>query len=295
MELRHIRYFVAVAEAGSFRGAADILHIAQPALSRQIAALEAELGVPLFNTGSRRRVLSSAGEAFLDDAREILANVDRAKARAQSVNRGEHARLRIAFTEIASDSAAISSCVARLRTAMPNVEISLLPMPSWHQSDALLRDKIDAGFLYQIPDMDSRIAFHGLADDSVMAVMPRTHPLAHQSKIHRRDLEGKRLIFVSRSVRSDFYQAIEEAFRDATVPPHIEQVGAANTVASLVSVGMGIGLLTATMKSRLPTGVVMRPIVDLPLQYRLGLAWCPGYESPLVLRMVAAAKIGHAL
>jgi DNA-binding transcriptional LysR family regulator len=293
MELRHIRYFVAVAEAGSFRRAAEALHVAQPALSRQIAALEDDAGIVLFEPGSRRRVLSAAGEAFLEDARAILADVERALQRAKGVSRGEQRKLRIAFTEIASDSEILSGFIEALRRAMPATEIVMLPMPSNHQIDALLHNRIDAGFLYGMPQMEPRVVFHGLADDPIMAAFPRANRLARRGKLFLRDLAGMRLIFVSRNVRPDFHRAVLAACRRSGLPPLIEEVASAATVASLVSVGMGVGLLTSTMKSRLPEGVVMRPIADFSLAFRLGLAWCPEHASALTSRMMAVAEAEH--
>jgi DNA-binding transcriptional LysR family regulator len=287
MELRQLRYFVAIAEAGSFRRAAEMLHVAQPALSRAIAGLEREIGVALFAPGSRRRVLSEGGEALLADARSILDAAERAAQRAASVSRGEQKKLRIAFTEVASDVEEIAAVVDAARAAIPGVEITMLPMPSVNQIDALVHNRIDAGFLYAVPRMDERLTFHGLADAPVMAGLPRHHPLARRASITLRDLAGARIFMLGRGLRSDFHHAVTEVFRAAGITPKLEEVSSAATVASLVSVGMGIGLLTSTMRSRLPDGVVMRPISDLGLVFRLGLAWCPSRPNPLVARMMA--------
>jgi DNA-binding transcriptional LysR family regulator len=292
MELRHLRYFVAVAQAGSFRRAAADLHVAQPALSRRIAALEQEIGIPLFEPSSRRRALSAAGAAFFDDVRGILLLLDRAKDRAREVNSRARSTLRIAFTESASESEVIANFVANLRRAIPGVEIAMLPMPSW-QVDALLNGRIDAGFLYLMPHLDPPVSFQALADHPVMAVLPRAHPLARRARIDLRDLAGSRLVMVSRGVRTDFHRDAVAACRKAGIKPQIDEVGSAATVASLVSVGMGVGLLTAAMRSRLPDGLVMRPLGGLGIVFQLGLAWCPEQQSALGPQLIAQARAGE--
>jgi len=291
MELRYIRYFVAVADAGSFRKAAEDLHVAQPALTRQISKLERELGVSLFEAGSRRRRLNAAGKIFLEEANAILACVDRGIQRAREAGRKKRVTLRIAYTEVASYDPEFAHLTARLREAGPVSGIELLPMTSWHQVEALKRGRIDAGCLWWISGMDSHLSVLHIADHVMMAVLPKNSPLSRKSKLHLRDLDGARLILVSRSVRSDLYQSVIDGFRAAASPvPEIEEVGSSSTVTSLVSVGMGVGLLMSAMKPQLPQGLVMRRIVDLSIKYRLVFAWCPAIKSAAVSAITAVAQ-----
>jgi DNA-binding transcriptional LysR family regulator len=173
---------------------------------------------------------------------------------------------------------------------MPGVEIAMLPMPSWHQVDALLHGRIDAGFLYLMPQLDPRVSFQALADDPVMAAMPRAHPLARRGRIDLPDLSGARLVMVSRGVRTDFHRDVVAACRKAGIKLQIEEVGSAATVASLVSVGMGVGLLTSAMRSRLPDGLVMRPLSGLGIVFQLGLAWCPEHQNAFAAQLIAQAS-----
>lgn len=291
MELRYIRYFVAVAEAGSFRKAAEDLHVAQPALTRQISKLERELGVSLFETGSRRRQLNAAGKLFLEEANSILASVDRGIHRVREAGRKKQITLRIAYTEVASYDPEFARLIAKLRQAGPVSGVELLPMTSWHQLEALKRGRIDAGCLWWVSDMDRHLSVRHMSDHVMMAVLPKNSPLSRKTKLHLRDLDGARLIFVSRSVRSDLYQSVVEGFRAAASPvPEIEEVGSSSTVTSLVSVGMGVGLLMSAMKPQLPEGLVMRRIVDLSIKYCLVFAWYPAIKSAAVSAITAVAQ-----
>jgi DNA-binding transcriptional LysR family regulator len=291
VNLRHIRYFVAVAEAGSFRKASQKLHIAQPALTRQITALEKELGVPLFEAGSRRRVLGPAGKALVKEASAILANMEQVVQRIQAVGRKERAKVRIGFVDAASDDARLASFVTRLRHATPAAEIELVPMTSTQQVQALLGRRIDFGCLCCLPRMDERIALQPLADHSMIAVLQRSHPLARRKKIFLKDLEKSRLIFVSRAIRSDLHRVLAESFRKAGLAvPSMEEAESSARVASLASVGMGVGILLSAVKSRLPEGLVGRPIADLGLTYRLAIAWCQDPRDPTTARLAAMAR-----
>jgi DNA-binding transcriptional LysR family regulator len=290
MDLRHLRYFVAVAQAGSFRKAAEQLHIAQPALTRQITALETDLGVPLFEKGSRRRVLGPAGKAFLEEAHAILASVENSVRRVREMGRKERTKLRFAFTEVASGDAMLGSFVARLHEAMPHTEIEMLPMPSTQQTQALLKGQIDAGCLCCLPEMDVRIAVRPLTDHSMMAVLQRTHPLARRQKLFLKDLKETRLIFVSRTVALDLHRSVVDSFKKAGLPvPILEEVESTSRVTNLVSVGMGVGLLISAARTQLPDGLVGRPIADLPIKYRLAIVWCPESRNPAVAELSAIA------
>lgn len=291
MDLRHIRYFLAVAKAGSFRKAAEELHIAQPALTRQITALENELGVSLFEPGSRRRVLGAAGKVFAEESRAILAGVERGIERVREVGRRERVKLRIAYTEVASGDAMLASFVGRIRQVMPSADVHMLPMSSSHQVEALLKGGIDAGCLCCLPRMDDRIAVRPMTDHSMVAVLPRNHPLARRQKLYLRDLRDSKLICVSRAVRADLHHFVVEAFRGAGLPaPVIDEVDSSARITSLVSVGMGVGLLMSSTKSQLPDRLVARPVIDLPIRYRLALAWCAEPKSQAVSQLAAIAR-----
>ena len=291
MNLRHFRYFVAVAQAGSFRKASQELHIAQPALTRQITALEKELGVPLFEPGSRRRVLGPAGKALVKEAAALLADMERVVQRVQAVGRKERDRVRIGFVDVASDNVNLVGFVARLRQNDPSAVVELVPMTSAQQVRALLGRRIEFGCLCCLPRMDNRIALHPLAEYSMIAVLQRSDPLARRKKVFLKDLQKTRLIFVSRAIRADLHRVLADVFRkEGLAVPSLEEAESSAQVASLALLGMGVGVLLSAAKSRLPDGLVGRPIADLGLTYRLAIAWCQDPRDPTTARVAAMAR-----
>src|SRR6476619_6209369 len=151
MELRHLRYFVAVAEELNFGRAAQRLHIAQPPLSRQIRDLEREVGTPLFERGARGVELTHAGRAFLPEVRLTLAQAERAQRTAQRAARGETGRLRVGFVDAATLSGILPDVLAFFRMHLPSIGLSLFEMDPPQQADALRDGRIDLGIVQSPP------------------------------------------------------------------------------------------------------------------------------------------------
>src|SRR6476469_5016666 len=147
MELRHLRYFVAVAEELNFGRAAQRLHIAQPPLSRQIRDLEREIGTPLFERGARGVELTHAGRAFLPEVRLTLVQAERAQRTAQRAALGETGRLRVGFVEAATHSGILPDVLGFFRMHLPAIGLSLLEMVSAQQAEALHDSRIDLGLV----------------------------------------------------------------------------------------------------------------------------------------------------
>src|SRR5882724_6975912 len=154
MELRHLRYFVAVGEEEHYGRAARRLHIAQPALSRQIQDLEAEIGFQLFDRLPRGVKISTAGRQFLEDARRILRQVEEATERARRVARGQSGTLRVGFTENASWHGVVPDSFRHFRERIPDGELQLNPMASLEQLEAVRAGQLDAGFIYNMTSRD---------------------------------------------------------------------------------------------------------------------------------------------
>ncbi len=151
MELRHLRYFVAVGEEEHFGRAAQRLRVAQPALSRQIQDLEREIGFKLFDRLSRGVKISSAGKLFLEDARGILQQLNEATERAQRVARGQSGTLRVGFTENASWRGVVPDSLHLFRERCPDAELQLNPLPSLQQLEAVRTGRLDAAFMFNPP------------------------------------------------------------------------------------------------------------------------------------------------
>jgi DNA-binding transcriptional LysR family regulator len=177
MELRHLRYFVAVGEEEHFGRAAQRLRVAQPALSRQIQDLEREIGFKLFDRLSRGVKISSAGRLFLDEARRILQQLNEATERAQRVARGQSGTLRIGFTENTSWRGVVPDSLRFFREHYHDAELQLNPLPSLHQLEAVRSGRLDAGFMLNPPKPDRELNQLPVAVHSLALAAPAAHPL----------------------------------------------------------------------------------------------------------------------
>src|SRR5512133_1148541 len=181
IELRHLRYFVAVAEELHFGRAAQRLHIAQPGLSQQIQALESELGVSLLARTRRRVELTAAGQVFLDEGRRALAQVERAENLTRRAASGEIGRLTIGGTESAT-WVVLPELLRDFRRRYPNVDLAIREMPSPLQLEALRNGEIDVGFVRPPVGTDGLVA-RTILEERLGILLPKAHPLAKRSEI----------------------------------------------------------------------------------------------------------------
>lgn len=291
MELRHLRYFVAVAEELHFSRAAERLHIGQPPLSQQIQALETEVGALLFERSKRWVRLTEAGRLFLDDARRILALADQAAATARRAHRGEVGELRIGFTFSTPLTPLFASLINRYRQRYPAVTLSLREMPTLHQIEALDQRTLDLGFVRPpetaIPDTVLLTTLH---TDSLMVVLPVDHPLATQRHIAIRDLNGASLVMYPKDAGTGLHPQLFRLCRAAGFEPHItHEAGEASTIIGLVAAGCGISVLPTPFDSIRMEGVCYRPLSDAAATTSLQLGRRKAEASPLVQAFVALA------
>jgi DNA-binding transcriptional LysR family regulator len=282
MELRHLRYFVAVGEEEHYGRAARRLHVAQPALSRQIQDLEKEMGVKLFDRLSRGVKLSSAGRQFLSDVRRILQDVDNATLRADRVARGQSGTLRIGFLEHVSWSGVVPNSFRRFRELHPNVELQLQPATSLEQVAAIRAGSIDAGFAHYVPKDDAGFDQVHLSTPRIALAVPKGHPLLKLKKIHLRDLADVPFIWFPRRAAPQLYdRLIHECYRGGLKAPRIVQEGLNEaTILSLVAAGMGVGWVLDTARGRSPN--IILPVNDLDVPQPVYLAWRKDNTSPLL-------------
>lgn len=292
MELRHLRYFQAVAREEHFGRAAQAIHIAQPALTRQVRDLEEELGVQLFERLPRGVRLSPAGRAFLEDTDAILEKLQRAVARAKSYATGQVGSVQIGFSEIASRHPEIPAKLLQFRLDEPLVELNLLPMSSMNQIDGLRNGTVDVAIVYDIHLSDENLGLLDsceLGSSDIVLALYEDHPLA-QRPIHLRDLVDERFIFPARKPQPRYFDRLMQACLSQGFSPNIVQETATDSILlSLVAVGMGIGFTQKT--GGVPRqGVVLREVEDLDVSFRLHLAWRKSDPSPAVLRFVNAMR-----
>src|SRR6202171_29883 len=188
MELRHLRYFVAIGEEQHYGRAARRLRVAQPALSRQIQDLEEELGFTLFDRLPRGVKLSSAGKLFLEDARRILQEVNEAVVRAGRVASGRSGTLRVGFTENASWRGVVPDSFRRFRGLQPDAELKLQPAGSLEQLEAIRSGRLDAGFVFNMPKTDPELELLPVAVQHIELAALKGHPLTKLKKLRLRDL-----------------------------------------------------------------------------------------------------------
>ena len=199
MELRHLRYFVAVAEELHFGRAARRLHIAQPPLSRQIRDLERDVGTPLFERRPRGVELTPAGRAFLPEARLTLAQAERAQRTAQRAAMGETGRLRVGFVEAAADTGILPDVLSFFRMHLPSIGLSLFEMDSLQQAEAFRDGRIDLGLLSSIPPDAARwLQVEVVHREPLVLAMPPTHPLVGRKRLALRDLAGESFVLIPR-------------------------------------------------------------------------------------------------
>src|SRR5258705_632320 len=195
MELRHLRYFVAIGEEQHYGRAARRLRVAQPALSRQIQDLEAEVGFKLFERLPRGVKLSAAGKLFLQDARRILQEVTEAAGRADRVARGLSGTLRVGFTENASWRGVVPDSFRRFRERQPDAELQLQPAASLEQLEAIRAGRLDAGFVNFMPDADPDLDQLSIAVQPIELAAPKRHPLTKLKKLSLKDLTDTSFIW----------------------------------------------------------------------------------------------------
>ena len=292
MELRHLRYFVAVGEEQHYRRAARRLRVAQPALSRQIRELEEEVGFKLFDRLPRGVKLSAAGRLFLEDARRILQAVNEATARAARVARGQSGTLRVGFPENASWHGAVPDSFRRFRERQPNAELQLQPAASLEQLDAIRSGRLDAGFVNFMPDSDPDLDQLPVAVQHIELATPKRHPLAKLKKLSLRDLMDASFIWFPRRESPSLYDRLmHECYRGGLTSPRIVQEGLNEaTILSLVSTGLGVGWVLGSARWRCPETVAILPVVDLNVPLTLALAWRRDNTSPLLARFIGELR-----
>ena len=290
MELRHLRYFVAVAEERHFGRAAERLHMAQPPLSQQIRQLEAELGLTLLTRTTRRVDLTPAGAAYLERAREILGAVDAAAHEAASIASGRRGRLLIGC--VGSATYSLLPALARtLRAELPEVEFGFRgEMLSPDQAAALIDGTLDLGLLRPLPTGNSGgpgLSITHLRQEDLLVAMPKDHRFAGRRRVRIADLDGEGLVIHAGSGRSAMNAMIQELFDSAGIRTHIaHEVAETSTLVTFVAAGLGVAIVPEPTAALAVPGVVYVPLTGTP-GVELVAATRAGDESPLLTRALA--------
>ena len=289
MELRHLRYFVAVVEAGSLtEAAAKRLHTSQPSLSRQIRDLEYEVGFELLTRSASGVVMTAAGRAFIDHARIALAQVDAAREAARRAAQPGKRTFSIGFqTDVEIDW--LPAVTKILRDELRNLELSVSSDYSPDLADALRRGKIDAAVIRVEPDFPE-LTFVTVAREALIVLMPSDHPLTALDEIDPHALIGE--VFISGSKKAAVLRRVTEEFLkragvDMTPTHGVDNIAVA---ISLVASTRGLSLMPAYAKNMLPWSVVSRPLKGDPPTIELALAYSNSNHSPILKLLLS--KLG---
>lgn len=290
MDLRQLRYFVAVAEERHFGRAAQRLHMAQPPLSQAIRQLEGELGIALFQRTTRRVDLTGAGGAYLDRVRAILAEVDEAAHHARRVAAGAVGHLTLGCVGSATYSL-LPTLSRHLTTELPGIDFSFRgEMLAPDQVDALRSGAIDVALL-RPPAADLSLAVHTLRRDRLVVALPADHPLATKARVRAVDLAGLDLIVHAADRHSVMHEVVLGVLREAGVEPHIRhEVGETSTLITLVAGGLGVAVVPEPVTALALAGVVYRPLVSPAAAIELAVAHRADRDEPHLARTIEVIR-----
>jgi DNA-binding transcriptional LysR family regulator len=291
MELRHLRYFVAVAEELNFTRAAERLHIAQPPLSTQIRALERELDAQLFERDKRRVYLTQAGRHFLDRARAILADVESARGEARSAATGEIGKVALGYTASSMLSVALPSAIRRFRKEHPRASLALHEMTSLDQLDGVHARALDVGILRR-PDVvvPTGVRIEEWYQAPLLAAVPEAHALAKGS-IRIGALRDQPLILYPRHAGIGLYWKVQELCAKAGFRPNmVQEARDASTIVGLVAAGVGIAVVPSDTECIRLEGVVYRKLLDKSAVSTLHLASRAADDNPHVALLLDALR-----
>jgi DNA-binding transcriptional LysR family regulator len=288
MELRHLRYFVAVAEELHFGRAAARLGIAQPPLSQQIRQLEGELSVELFERARRRVRLTEAGRVYLEEARGILQRVAQAATAAQRAARGETGALAVGM--VASATYGLMPRVFRqFRARHPGVALSVGVLSTGAQVAALRAGQLQLG-IARPPFGDETLAAETLHEEPVMVALPRGHPLTARRALPLRALAQEPFVLFPRT-RPGWHDFVQGACRAAGFQPVVgQEAPELATAMALVAAGIGVTLVPASVQDLRRSGVAYRPLAAPAPRTQLVALRPPGAPLPVVARFIAVVR-----
>ncbi len=295
MEIRHLRYFVAVAEELNFRRAAERLLIAQPPLSQQIRDLEEELGVLLFDRTHRQVQLTVAGQVFLEDSYQLLAQVDRARGRVQRASKGGLGQLTIGYTSFVH-CPLFRIILRRYLALYADVDVVLRDLVTIEQMKQLGSDALDISFathaLLAFPALEETgLAYECILREPVVAVVPKDHPLAGQSPLPFAALAQEPWIWFARQYDPTTYDYMTRLFERVGFRPHITQeVNQLQIVISLVAAGLGVGLVTASTQGLASQDVVYLDLIEPTPQAEFSVVWRKDDTSPLLQAFLTTVR-----
>jgi DNA-binding transcriptional LysR family regulator len=295
MNLRRLKYFVIVAEEENLHRASVRLHVAQPALTRQIRLLEEELGTVLFDRLPRGISLSIAGQSFLEDARQILRLTDQAQKRAQAVAGGQLGTLRVGFHDAAHFYSVLRNVFWNFRGEFENVHFRFLSTSSDYQIDSLVANDLDVGFIYKWDTVTDALTYLSLTKDHLVLALNVDHRLAQKDVVTADDLRHEKFVWGDSVAYRGHTDAILRACAKIGFIPDAWHQGLSGSTAMISMVASGMGVAIVPRQTVKHERVTIRPIENLNTTVELLLAWNPTNTSVALPNFIRHAREQAAL
>jgi DNA-binding transcriptional LysR family regulator len=289
MELRHLRYFITVAEELHFGRAAQRLNMTQQPLSRQIRDLEIEIQVTLFHRTKRTVRLTEAGKVFLERSYLVLAQLEQAIAVTQQIGRGEVGRLAIGFVDSAMYTL-LPEIVRVFREQFPAVELRLYELTTAQQIQALHHKQVDIGIVRSAIS-EAGLSVECFLPESLVLALPEIHPLSAQTQVSLSTLADELFILFPAKMGPVFYEQIITICQQAGFRPKVAQEAVQmQTIVGLVAAGLGIAIVPASLQNFHRSGVIYRPLQEQIPKTGLYLAWRQHDTSPVLSAFLSLTR-----
>jgi DNA-binding transcriptional LysR family regulator len=289
IELRHLRYFIAVAEELHFGRAAARLQMAQPPLSQQIRQLETELGFQLFHRTKRSVQLTEAGRVFLNECQRILNQLEQAIQTGRQASRGELGQLVIGFVSSAAYSV-LPKILSHFRQSLPAIELALHELTTDQQLQWLRDGRIDVGFV-RPPIDDEALSVTTILQEPLVVALPQAHPLADHPSVSLHSIANESFILFPRNLAPGLYDQIIALCQQVGFSPKVVQEAIQmQTIVSLVAAEMGIAIVPISLQNLQRTGVVYRTLQEPTPKAAIAVVWKRHDASPTLQRFLEAVR-----
>lgn len=283
LDLRQLRYFIAVAETENVARAAELLHISQSPLSRQIMQLEDQLGVLLFERHRQRIRLTAEGRDLLGEARVLMANAQRVESFGRRLGAGTAGRLAIGYVEAALYGNLVRTSLGRLRRPGAAINFSVQAMGTAQQFEQLRLRTLDVGLVYRPPHKDAGLSSAMVFEEPLVLAMPKDDELAGRRAIAPLHLDQRPWVSVVRQPVDTVRPALVAACqRSGFTPDIIYEASDPLSSLHLVAAGLGLAFVQASLAAKAPAGVVFKKLPWLNLTVQVHLVWRTGDQRPLV-------------
>lgn len=289
IELRHLHYFLAVAETLHFRKASEKLYISQPGLSRQIKQMEEEMGVLLFERNNRKVTLTVAGDYLKNEAQVILKNLESAIQHSKLLGEGIEGKIKLGYVGSTMQNV-IPDLLVRFRKQHPEVKFGLKEMYNMRQIDELLSQTIDIGFV-RLNEVPKDLAIIPVFKDTFSLVLPKNHLIDIESFNSLAQLKKESFILFEKEYSPAYYKSVMSIFEDADFSPMVSHTTVhANTIFKLVEKGFGIAIIPTSLKLGYSMDIKFIELVKIPQRTVLSAVWNTKNRNPVLPEILAYVK-----